>query len=473
MKNIISIILFVIAFSVSEFAQYGTSGTTDARSMSMGNTSNAISAGVFSVGLNPANLLNSPNTVDFTTVLPLPFLSIGSGTNFISINDINYFFGTVDGKPRVLTDADKQRLNSLFENGGLVYANASLNIFSFGVRISPTVGAIGFSINDYIDCEFTIPQAISNLLMNGNTPGRTYNFNDTKIKSWWIRDYSLTYARDIYLPSGSLFNKISAGLSIKLVQGYSYVQSTNVNTTFLTDNNNKLTFTANNSVLTSFSDDFNVKYSFDSLSQKDKSSKGPFPSPAGTGVGFDFGLNASFGTSWNFSFAITDIGSINWDKNTAITSSSGEYSVDDLFDKAQGDSLKNRFKGTSNSTGSFSTNLPTALRLGASYKFDFNNTNFPGTLLMALDLNQGFNDQPGNSKITRISIGAEWKPMDWIPFIRTGFSFGGLLGFHWALGIGINAGALEFNLGTLDMQSLAAPNSARYLCVAFDSRWKF
>ena len=63
--------------------------------------------------------------------------------------------------------------------------------------------------------------------------------------------------------------------------------------------------------------------------------------------------------------------------------------------------------------------------------------------------------------------------MDWIPYIRTGFSFGGLLGFHWGFGLGINAGFLEFNIGTLDLQSLVAPQTGKDFSIALDSIWKF
>ena len=141
--------------------------------------------------------------------------------------------------------------------------------------------------------------------------------------------------------------------------------------------------------------------------------------------------------------------------------------------KTQQDSIKNKFKGNSVSAGSFTTDLPTTLRIGAAHKFYFTEGSFPGTLLLAMDINQGFNDEPGNSTNTRVSIGGEWQFAHGVPFIRTGVSFGGLLGFHWGVGLGIDAGLLEFNLATLDLQSLAAPNSAKYLSVALDSRWKF
>ncbi len=63
--------------------------------------------------------------------------------------------------------------------------------------------------------------------------------------------------------------------------------------------------------------------------------------------------------------------------------------------------------------------------------------------------------------------------MDWIPYFRTGISIGGVDGFGWALGLGIDAGVLELNIATSDMHSFVAPNAASFVSIAFDSRWKF
>lgn len=76
MKNIITAVLLVLTISISSFAQFGSTGALDARSMSMAKTSNAVSEGVFSIGINPANLLNSSDVVNFSTVLPIPNLSV-------------------------------------------------------------------------------------------------------------------------------------------------------------------------------------------------------------------------------------------------------------------------------------------------------------------------------------------------------------------------------------------------------------
>ena len=188
MKNLIIAILLVLTVSISSFAQFGSVGAIDARSMSMAKTANAISQGVFSIGINPANILNTPDAVNFSTVFPLPNLSLRTGTNFISINDLNYFFGGVDGNGRILTSDDKQRLNDLFSNGGLVLANTTLNIFSFGLKLDPSIGAFGLSVNDVVSGDITVPSQISQFALSGNPSGSLYNFDDTKQNAWWIRD---------------------------------------------------------------------------------------------------------------------------------------------------------------------------------------------------------------------------------------------------------------------------------------------
>ncbi len=474
MKKFKIVILFIILASVTAFAQFGSGGTGDARSMGMAKTSNAVSRGVFSIGINPANLLNDSTTINFSTMLPLPNVSIRTGTNFINLNDINYFFGGVNGNGRVLSSSDKQKLNSLFANGGLVLVNLSVNIFSFGLKLEPSIGAFAFSINDVVDGNVNVPHEISQLVLSGNTAGSNYNFDDAEINAWWIRDYSLSYAREIPGVLQDIFSNISAGITFKYVQGYACAQSSTVNGNYIRtgSNNNDITLSTNYGIQSAFSNNFEVKYSFDTTNNKSGNFT-LFPNPVGTGFGLDIGLSASLNNEWRFALSVTDIGSIKWNKNSVNTTSDGQYTISDLADKSQQDSLKNKFKGNSVKINSFTTGLPTALRLGTAYKFIFSQSDFPGTLLLALDLNQGFNNLPGNSTKTRVSTGAEWKPMDWIPYIRTGFSFGGIFGFHWSAGLGIDAGIVEFNLGTTDFLSFVAPNSARYISVAFDSRWKF
>ena len=252
-----------------------------------------------------------------------------------------------------------------------------------------------------------------------------------------------------------------------LIHGYSYIGTDHVDYNINTSSSNEITGTTDLLGYSAFSDAFGVRYDFDSLQQN--SSWGVFPSPAGTGFGIDFGFAAKL-DNWTLSLSLTDLGKINWNKNAAEFSSFGEIYFDDISNKDQMDSLENIITGDSKKIEKFSTGLPTTLRVGTSYQFDEGTV--PGSLLLAFDYDQGFNDLPGNTKFPRISFGAEWKPMDWIPYIRTGISYNTEFGINWGVGLGIDMKIIELNFATSNMQSFVAPNQSRQLSFSFGSRWK-
>ena len=156
---------------------------------------------------------------------------------------------------------------------------------------------------------------------------------------------------------------------------------------------------------------------------------------------------------------MTDIGKVTWNQNTKVIVGNGKFSISDIN---QQDSLKNAFKGQTRDTTSFKTNLPGALHIGGAFQIDKAAfiSYFPGQLLVAADLNVGFNNEPGNSTIPRFSLGTEYRPVGAFP-IRTGISFGGREGFYWSVGIGINTPIWDLDLGTESISLLTNPNSFR------------
>jgi hypothetical protein len=461
------------------FPQFGSFGSSDARTVGLGKTYTALANGIFSVGRNPANLMLDSNlNCELSSVLPFPNMNVRFGTDFITIKDYNYFFGGVDdgsGKTigRYLTASDKAKLNSIFEGGGNVIGNATVNYFSFSIKINDKIGAFAFNMGDVIGSNFNFPEQLVTLGLEGNQIGKVYNFNDAKFVAWWLRNYSLTYSRSIPELEQDIFENISAGLTLKLIHGFAYIASEKVETSLSTGAYNQIAANGNAEFFSAFSEDFNVKYDFDSTKTKKDADVSPFPSPAGTGFGVDFGLSARLDDIWTFGISITDIGSINWTENAARYSSNTAFVLKDITDKDEVDSLKDALTGKGEYVNEISTSLPTALHLGAAFQLDkYLKGNFPGKMLIVLDYNQGFNDQPLNSTKPRFSFGAEWKPMDWIPYLRTGFSFGGADTFGWAFGLGIDASVLELHFATPDFQYLFIPNEAKRISLAIGSKWK-
>ncbi len=468
MKNIIITIAFILSLSYCTFAQFGSVGIVDAKSMSLAKTYNANTDGIYSIGINPANMMFSQSAhFEFTTVLPLPALSVKAGTNFMNFDDFNYFFGGDNGQGRFLTPSDKQRLFDLFSNSGRAFGNVSLTPFAAMLKVGPYTGAFAFSMADFIGGSFTVPKALVDLGLNGNTPNQVYSFNDVDAQGWWIREYSLSYARDLPEINQTFFEKISVGLSVKMVQGFAYFGVDHVNTNLTTGAQNQLNVGSEWMIKSAFSPDFGKVYDFDSLNTS-KSSVGPFLTPAGTGLGIDLGVAAAYDKVWRFSLSVTDIGKINWDKGTAEYSGNGNVTLTDLTDSTQRQNLQDTIKGKGHPTSGFSTDLPTTFRLGASYNLV---GVIPGSLLIALDYNQGFNNVPGNSKIARWSIGGDWAPLGWLN-VRTGFSIGGLDGFGWAFGLGFDTGLVEFLFATSDINQVVMGNSGKMFTVSIGSRWK-
>ncbi len=468
--KLLFVLVFILAANV--YSQSGGSiGMSDARSDAMGKTKVTSSFGLRALGNNPANLFNdSLKHVEFIIPLPLPTISGSVGTNFISVDEYNYFFGyrTTDanGKTigRYLNDADKNRLKNLFADGGAITGDVQVQFFAISIKPNNAFGTFAFSMGDVISSNLTFPKGIVDLGLEGNLPNQVYNFNDTKMKAWWLRKYSLSYARSLnILP---IFQKISVGVSFNIIQGFAYAGLDHVNTQLTTGDGSVITGKGDFLAHAAFSPDFNVKYDFDkSTTAKKDFQFSPFPTPAGNGFGFDFGVNAKLNDVWSFGFAITDIGSVTWNKNVAEYSSNKPIYLDDLSNESQRDSLVKALTGKDGGKyiSEFSTQLATALHFGASMQIN--------NLLLAFDYNQGFNDQPRNSTKPRFSVGADWTFGFFA--LGTGLSFGGFDKFNLGLGCGFDFGFLEMNFGTPDFQSVVSPNSAKRITFAFDSRWKF
>ncbi|MBM4176925.1 MAG: hypothetical protein FJ213_12255 [Ignavibacteria bacterium] len=458
----------------------GSYGFSDAKSLSLANTYTARALGVDALGVNPANLaINDWTSFSLKTVLPLPNL----GMNFsapISMDRINYFFGGVDdgtGKKvgRYLTDSDKNELAELLSDGEFI-TNFAITPLAFTININENVGAFGFALTDRFGTNERLSKAFIDLAFKGLTANNVYSFADIVVRSSYWREFSLSYARPIFKMEDFIIKELYGGISLKMIQGMYYVGTSKNNSQFQLGNKNKIIGSWDYEVNTAFSPDIGVNYGSDSVSTVEEFSPSPFPTPAGSGFGFDLGFAGKINDQLTIGFALTDIGSITWDKNQATIKGSGDFIFEGYTTAEALDSLEDKFKKITNDvSSSFSTSLPTALRIGAVYQLDkapFIGS-FPGQMAVSFDYNQGFNDEIGNSKTPRFSLGIDWKPGSWIPFVRTGLSFGGKHGFNWAFGFGFMLGPLDFNFATSNFNSLLGMNSAKHLSFGMDTKWRF
>jgi hypothetical protein len=480
MKKIILSISLLFAFN-SIFAQSsGSFGFTDAKSAGLAFTYASNALGVDAIGVNPANLaLQDFTRFSMKTLLPLPPLSL-SLTTPLSVEKYNYFFGGVtdaNGKTvgRYLTQSDKDELNQLLGESDLIF-NTQIHFLSFAFNVSEKVGGFGFAFVDRIGSNIRLSKVFTDLVFSGLYPMKLYSFSDMDIKLSYTREMSFSYGRKIVDFDDKFIQSLYGGLAVKFVRGYYYLSTAKNNSYFKLENDNVIRGKWDYEIYHALSPSFAKNYGKDSIVSVDNFSFSLFPEPAGTGMGFDLGLTAILSNQMRVSLAVTDIGSITWDKNQAIIKGSGDFTFEGYSSKDQIDSLKDKFKQvTSDLKSSFTTSLPTALRLGVSYRLDQAPfiSKFPGRMLVSFDYNQGFNNEIGNSTKPRFSLGIDWKPGNWIPTVRTGISLGGKLGFRCGFGLGIMAGPFDFNIATSNFDSIVSQNTATKLNLYLETKWRF
>ncbi|MBK7105889.1 MAG: hypothetical protein IPH62_11455 [Ignavibacteriae bacterium] len=480
MKNLINILTLTLIISSGNFAQgFGSYGSVDAKNISLAGT-NAISAtGVYAIGVNPANLvLEQEHSIEISTVLPFPNLNISAGNDFITLDDYQYYFtGEENGSGQIigkyLDDAEKNKFLGLFENGSMINSNFGTTIFSASIYPSKELGAFAFSIQDWVSANVSLPKQIFELVLFGNETEKVFDLQDMDLKSWYLRNYTLSYAKDLSFLFPDAFKSFSAGITLKMVHGFFYAGVDEINTTLQTLNNYNIQVNGDSKMLMAASPSFGIKYDFEDDDVEKEKNIGLFNKPAGTGFGVDLGFHSELNNAWSIAFALTDLGSINWNKEAIEYSSSASYLLEDITDETLLDSLGEAITGEGKFINEFSTSLATAMKIGVGLKVDkFLKGNFPGKLLVEFNYHQGFNEMPSNSLEPRFSLGSQWSPWNWFN-VRSGVSVGGFDGFNWAFGLGFNSGLIDFDFATSYVHSLFDGNNAKRLGFAMSSRWKF
>ena len=456
------------------------------RTVGMARTFTASSRGLDALGLNPANLAldDRGSTVTFE-VLPI---GIVAGSDFVNYKIYQDDFTGVDsldanGNPvvgtngktirnsKVLTQSDKNEILGLFP-GGISHTQFSVNVTEFGMTVqSDFLGGIGLSVSDRAAANLDIPEGYLKMLLDAFPPeGANYSLDNTSIKASWIREYNLSYARilPVQLP---WVKDISVGVGIKYEQGFAYFGTDHysgnisVTPTYIQTPAGPVLAAEPISGSVNFLQ-FSSQVNFDSTSNASEF----LGKPAGRGIGFDIGISGEVFQALRVGVSLTDIGKMTWTQRTKAIDGGGGFTVSDI---TQQDSLKNAFKGEKHDTTSFKTSLPTAMHIGGAFQVDKAPfvSHFPGQLLVAADLNFGFNNEPGNTTIPRFSLGTEYRPIGAFP-IRTGISIGGRERFEWAFGFGFNTPVWDLDLGTQSIALLTNPNSFHNASITLGMRFR-
>ena len=431
-------IFVALIFSASQVIpqNFGSGGSSDARNVSLGGTNIVSAQGVYAIGVNPAKLVvQNEHKIEISTILPLPGINISAGNDFITLNEYKYFFTGVRGadgsiQGRFLDETENRKFLNLFDNGSMIHSNIGINLLSISFYPNKQIGAFGFAIRDWTSAQVSLPKQIFELILYGNETGKTYNLSNLDSKAWYLRNYSLSYSRDLSDYFLNAFRFASAGITLKMIQGYFYGGFDKSNTTLETREDYDILVNGDSRMLIAASPDFGIVYDFEEDDIERSSDIGLFNSPAGSGFGVDLGFYADLDKSWSVAFALTDLGSVSWNEGLAEYSSNSTFLLEDITDDEIVDSLEKVITGEGSETKPFTTPLSTSMHLGTRVKLDrFLKESFPGKLSIEFNYHQGFNNMPANTTNPRFSLGAEWIPLEWFKF-RTGFSFGGYDDFN-------------------------------------------
>jgi hypothetical protein len=455
-------ILFLFSLSVSLVAMAIAGDRISLRAVGMGRTAVSLTRGTDAIGINPANIAIS-DIGSFNLALAQSSFRVSTELFTYDIYQ-KYFTGKdsigTDGKttrvPYPLTAQDKDNIRSQLQESPMTSFNIESMIAGVSFE-SPIVGGIGFALIAHSGVNLGFSRDYFDLLyLQGLPSNAKYSFNGTSFESWLYLEYNLSYGRK--LPVKIPFVKdLYVGGGIKFIRGYGIFQTTKNNSSI--ENNIALSDTGKNSIIA------NVDYlarraGIDAFNNDNSnSSTGGLPDPVGKGTGFDIGVSAEFLNGIRLGISVVDIGSITWDKNVIQTKGGGIFTFSGYTSDIQ-DSTKNVFKGKNTPGESFSTSLPTTLRIGGSVqveKIPFLKF-LPGRMLLAAEYAQGLNESLGNTTKPRVSLGLEYRIIPFLP-LRSGFVFGGGDKVRWAFGFGLDFRYVSLDFATDNFGMVFSPKN--------------
>jgi hypothetical protein len=285
------------------------------------------------------------------------------------------------------------------------------------------------------------------------------------LRAWWIREYSATLATSYKNTFG--LKTLRIGASVKVVHGFGYAELTRFDSKLVTGVDGVLHGTV---------DMHNRIAGIDPLVGATGNGTGfnPFPAPAGSGLGLDFGLAAEINKLLSVGASITDIGSLLWSRNVREAYADSSFTVDNPMDGTQRDGVEKALKGGSRAGEPFSTPLPTTVRAGVAVNLtsiDVLHRFMLGDLAVAGDIAQVLYDAPGYVAGTRVSLGMEWTPFRVLP-LRAGYSWGGPDHHNLALGFGLHLWFYELDVASENLGWLFDRGSFSYGSVSVGMKWK-
>ena len=244
--------------------------------------------------------------------------------------------------------------------------------------------------------------------------------NGTHVSFSWLREYNLSYGRQILEIEDKL--NVYAGIGFKYMQGFGYID--------IKSENNVL------SAFSSLSPIFPVDYGIaDTLNPSAViQPEGSFlPKPVGSGFGVDLGLSFLIVDKIKIGLALTNLGSMKWTGNVFTINDTTIYDTEsaglqnyNIFQQI-GDVVGEQGLFELQSLQEKTVKLPTTLRVVASFKIkEFAE--------LGVDIIVPMNEGVGNVNKAIIGLGGDIYPLPWLR-LSAGFLTGGNYDFQIPVGL--------------------------------------
>lgn len=362
---------------------------SSAQAVAMGGAFTSLATGVDAARFNPANL----GLRDYQ-VKGLELVGFGANisNNSFTLDDYNRYTGAY------LTDADKNDILQKIPKEGLnINAEAHASVFSL------SLGSFVFSGEGIGAADVNLNKDIIGLVLNGNSFADTIRINGTHSEAIGYATFGISYGRPIY-QFGT--RQVAIGASLKYIRGFGIEEIIEVDGMATTDTTG---FAGQGEIIAR-------------------------TATGGSGYAIDFGAALRFNQSYTIGASVRNIlSSISWN------SSAEEHGYLFNFDTLTIDNIEDDFFVSDDYTkpiDGFKTSLPAVLTVGLAKT--------SGSLLWAVDWEQGFRRAAGASSKPRIAAGVQWSLIRFLP-LRMGYSLGGNrdAAFSFGSGLGLSAYYLD------------------------------
>ncbi len=389
----------------------------DATSLAMGRAYGGVVRGVESITWNPANLALPRNSWFEMNFIGL---NLNVANSALSLDNYEKYF-TQSGHGGDWDDEEKQQLLDLVPEDGLnVSGEGGANALGL------VFGRYGFGVQVIGRAQGLIPKGPLEMILFGNISD-LYKFDDLDADEFSALKFTLAASHPI--PIKKFFQDFSLGLNINFYRGINHAEIQH----------------AGGRVYTG------LDYIYADADVNARTAEG------GSGFSMDLGAAGNVGKEWTLSMVFRNLfGGITWSQDPkgyhyTVDIDSSQYR--DSFEIEPGAS------DTSFAIDSYRTALPVVFHMGVAYRPS-------GKVTLGLDVEQAFSKGMGYSDNALLSIGAEYRPVEVVPF-RAGMTFGGKWGFLMGIGMGFHFKALQINFGYASHRSVW-PGSTKGYSTAFD-----